>query len=365
MYLYIGLMIFIVISGIVFDYCRLNRKIYLVLTMGILCFLTACRAYIIGNDTLNYINIFDKMKAISFSEVYRSGMRYERGYLYFNKLISFISQNNQIILIITSIIIWVSLGIFIYRYSENNWLSLYLIIVMGFLTLPMNIIRQGLAIGITLYSYKYILNRNPIKFVLCVLIAMMFHHTAIIFIIAYPISKIKFNWKTVIIIISLTVIIYLTFSKFLDIFLSIFPIYEGYIGGKYFSGGVRLASVINTLIIIITLILGSILNFYKSSKFKSEQVCIKENTLAMFILIALSISIISFKFNLLDRISDYFNIFAIIYLPNAISQYKNRKYAFLITSIVLILFGLYFIIIQLYRPEWNSIYPYHFFWEFN
>ena len=58
------------------------------------------------------------------------------------------------------------------------------------------LLRQFLALGIITFSYKYIKEKNFIKFLIIIIIASLFHKTALIFIIAYPIfNKVKFGIK--------------------------------------------------------------------------------------------------------------------------------------------------------------------------
>lgn len=45
--------------------------------------------------------------------------------------------------------------------------------------------KQGIALSILMFSLKYIYERKPIKFALCVAVAFLFHSTAIIFILVY------------------------------------------------------------------------------------------------------------------------------------------------------------------------------------
>ena len=45
--------------------------------------------------------------------------------------------------------------------------------------------KQGIALSILMFSLKYVYDRKPIKFALCVAVAFLFHSTAIVFLLVY------------------------------------------------------------------------------------------------------------------------------------------------------------------------------------
>lgn len=100
-----------------------NGKYYLLLFFVIFYVLNAFRAPNIGNDTLTYCNLFDLISLNSFS--FETFGRFEEGYLLLNKLISYISNNSQILLFVTSTIIYLTYYKFIKKESYNYWLMLY------------------------------------------------------------------------------------------------------------------------------------------------------------------------------------------------------------------------------------------------
>lgn len=84
------------------------------------------------------------------------------------------------------------------------------------------------------------------------------------------------------------------------------------------------------------------------------------------ITLGLAISIISIRFSLLDRVSDFFTVYAIVLLPNTLkNKRKNLNLSVFLYYILLLTFFIYYIVIIVYRPEWNKVYPYEFFWMVN
>lgn len=56
-------------------------------------------------------------------------------------------------------------------------------------------VRTNMAVALCMYSVKYIEEKKPVKFIIMVVVATMFHFTAIIFLPAYLIYNIKLNYK--------------------------------------------------------------------------------------------------------------------------------------------------------------------------
>ncbi len=83
--------------------------------------------------------------------------------------------------------------------------GIYKLTPYPFLTLLLNfanqsgdiiVIRQTFAFAITLYSFIYIIDRDKIKFILLVLLASLFHVSAVMFLIAYWIYDLKITKRT-------------------------------------------------------------------------------------------------------------------------------------------------------------------------
>ncbi|EGP5338668.1 EpsG family protein, partial [Enterococcus faecium] len=69
------------------------------------------------------------------------------------------------------------------------------------------------------------------------------------------------------------------------------------------------------------------------------------------------------QFNLFDRISDFFLINLIVYLPNQLAKIKNTKKIIFYMYLFLAFFMLYYLTIIIFKPEWNKVYPYLFYWN--
>lgn len=372
MWLHYAIIFYILSTGVIFGRNtkkRVKRNSYLILTFGVFIFLSALRSSNVGNDTSAYIRLFNDI-AIT-GDVSRYSWRYETGYLYLNKLLSLLSSNSQIIIIVTSIIIMCGFARFIYKYSNNLWLSVYLFFTLGYFGMSMNTIRLNIAIAIVLFSYDFLREKRLIKFIITVFLASLFHRTAIIFLLAWFITKLKINYKTTTIVIIGSLTLYIAFPTILRVALSLFPTYQYYIGSAYLDGSTRIASVMNFLVGISIVVFGMLTRYHKktingqsySNVSSNETVEINDGQFMLLLLLAgVSITFISFNFNLLDRVADYFLVFSIVLLPNALNSIRDKNLRSLLSFIIVVLFFVYSTTIQIIRPEWNIIYPYQFFW---
>lgn len=330
-------------------------KYYAIFFMFLLFLIAALRDSDIGNDTINYLRIFTKIKQEVFIDSWEE--RFEPGYLFLNRFVAVFFQEKQMILVITSIIIYAGFSFFIIKYSSNVWLSIFLFITLGYFGQSLNIIRLCIAFSFLLFSYDFLRKNRIIAFILTVLLAMMFHRTAIVFLLAYFVQKINLNKKKLGIWLIGTIIVTMYMEKILNELLKIYPNFQYYIGTEYLSSG-KIANVFYVLIWSMVLSLGVAINRKAKGIIVSKDISI----MTMFIMISISIYAFSIKFNLLDRVAQYFSMFGIVYIPNVLELIKEKRKKYILTMMIVTFFFSYFIIIQIFRPEWNVIYPYKVFW---
>lgn len=107
-----------------------------------------------------------------------------------------------------------------YTDLENKWGWGVLI----FLALPIGLIqtlslsRQFTAIAIILFATKYIINRNFVKYFICIMIASMFHISSLLSIIYYFVSSKHFKYKYFIWIIFMFILMFLLKSYLIILF---------------------------------------------------------------------------------------------------------------------------------------------------
>lgn len=333
-----------------------NNKIGESVCLLLLCCLSAFKASTIGNDTDEYLRIFEMGE-----DALMAGTRYEIGYLYFSQIVWKISHNPQVLFIVYSLIFYFSLRRFLWRYSSMPWLSVLIFFSYTLFGFSMSALRQSLAIAILFIGFDFVLKKKYILFFVSIIGASLFHFSAIFFALCPLILKLKPSKRTVSLFVGSTLVIFLLLGNLLDTLFSYLPYYGHYQEGAYFEGGVRIASVFQLLLAILFLCIGYIsYNKIPNDNTSSEKEFLGH--LVVIQMVVVSLSILCLKVNILDRIVLYYSTFVLLLIPNAISlmSYGERKTWGRLTLLAVFLYTLIIIIL---RPDWNNVFPYKFCWE--
>jgi hypothetical protein len=159
-----------------------------------------------GTDYENYYRIFyDKTLQLQL----------EIGFQWLINLTNAIHYNsfNLFIFLVASI----SITLKYFYFKQLKYPSIGLVIYVGYFYhgLEYNIIRQGLAVSLILYSINCIRTREFLKFILLVTTASLFHISALIFLPAYFVVNIKLNVKRLILYVIIFLVIRLLFLNML------------------------------------------------------------------------------------------------------------------------------------------------------
>lgn len=76
--------------------------------------------------------------------------------------------------------------------SGFEWVGI-LVWLLLFYAFSLNIMRQSIAMGFVFLSFSFLKDRSPLKFSICILIAFLFHQTAILGFALYPLARLAAN----------------------------------------------------------------------------------------------------------------------------------------------------------------------------
>ncbi len=312
------------------------------LSFVLLWFLTAFRSSAIGNDTANYLWYFDH-----FTQGIDHSSRIELGYQYLNFFLGKIIHDRHSFLIAMATIMYVGVGIYIFKFSRNTAISLCLFFSF-FFSVYVNILRQGIAMLIALYGYQLLKNGKKIPAALLFLLATSFHTTAIVcFLLLLDLKILEKRWF----VLSLTAfcaIISLT-GAMKAVVNAIVPRYTHYFEGQYASTGwLAISFYLLTYLIFYYLISRSLLPENKPDK------VVATNFTLLLIMTAFGYAV-----NLFERAGEYFMLIAIIELPNILYRGKVKNFRLWLFGISVVYMA-FFILTLIYRPGWNHLYPYEF-----
>lgn len=238
---------------------------------------------------------------------------------------------------------------FIYKHSDNPFISVIIFMGIEFFTLSFTALRQMIAVAIVINSYSFIKEKKPIKFILLVLIASLFHKTAIIFLIAYFFRYISINKKTIIIaFVTLLIIQIIGFDIIIAVARKIYPYYipETIIFSK--------DGIVQAMLILFYFIIGLYLYYFQiNEKDRKEDIILYGIMFTAFF-----IQSFTNRIPMLNRLMWYFYIFVILFLPNLIEKVKNNKIKKIAYSGVVFLNLIQFLFSSM---QMYNIIPYEFF----
>ena len=333
-----------------------------VLAFGAMCIMSLFRGIHVGSDTISYVKFYNYVDIFFFFSKVLIETRMEPGFVLYVRVLVRLFHNPQSLIICSSAITMFFVMRFICKYSKATWLSIFIFYCL-FSNASMNVMRQFLALSFVLWAFDYIIKKKFIIFSALVLLATTFHFSAFIFFIAYPLSKLKVTKKIVVLSVILApfilIISFIIMSPFLKFmaegdFLSYYNE-----NNKYYAEGVKIATIL-LLVMYISFVYYGLKGWKIMTKRRIPMNQI-DSTMLFFLIVGVFITLFSLPLNILNRFALYFNIFGIAFLPNTIHQFAKRQPVAGHIVVGVLLLSLYYLVINVYRPEWTHIYPYSFY----
>ena len=170
--------IILVIFPVIIEYLSYNFKYDQKCTWLLLLILVlfAGTRFETGNDWYEYTKVFSNIPSIDTfitNPVVFGMFRMEPGYILLNSIIKTLGGSIDAVFFVSAAFTIIVLFCVFKRYSFFCALAVMLYMRYGYLQTNMMFVRQGIAISILFFSYKYIILRRPVKFFLSVFIATM------------------------------------------------------------------------------------------------------------------------------------------------------------------------------------------------
>lgn len=300
-----------------------------------------------GGNT-GYLSSFSKISTLSWREVLAlsSFQNYERGYILLNKLLGSISRREQCLLLGCGLLSLLPVGAIIGRYSANCRTAFLIYLGLPAFFICFSGLRQGIALGISFYAYRFVREKRFWPYLGIVLLACLFHSTAVVSLLVYPACRVfpdrTAQW------VSLGVLpVLFTFRS--EIWNAIVRITGRSIPAVH-NGSVALMLLFCGIYVYMVL-------FSKGARQLEGMVNVQY--LACCILIFAEVS------NVAQRVGYYFMLYLTLSLPELLRAIRERRGSFAYSLHWLavcggfLLFGAY----QLRTNDWAMAWPYHFFWE--
>lgn len=293
-----------------------QRKMVILFMLALIFIFTAFRDNI-GVDTPSYEAFFNNFKRNHNIEDH-----YEIGYVAINRVAVWLGGS---FIIVQLICVSISLY-FIYKFVKTS-LPIKMIgfglvsyvCSMTYLSYMCSGVRQGLAISICLFLSRYIVKRDLKKFICGVLIAMLFHTSAIVFLPAYYIFTRKIKTS---IIILLFVVAYLSAPLMKLAFDNAIGMVTGHYMGyaTMFNGDANQNTGLGALARIVIWCLVAILA-HRAIDPKDKE----SNIYFNLYVLGVCLYLINRNVDILNRFNDYFLSFFIWVFPVSIFSFKPKS----------------------------------------
>ena len=278
----------------------------------------------IGLDYNAYYSAFEQMKkGIGLSQ-------FEPGYTLIELLFTKLNFPFQALILFTSILVQYFVIRSISRMSKAPLISVLAYIMIGYFYASMNQIRMYIAISISCYSLTLLHFR--FKYFILIIIACLFHYSALIMIPMYWLLKYNINSAQIITIIVLLFSSIFMVDLLIEIGIRIFPKYAYYLNSEFFDGyGIQ--SLHRPLFAVVPLLI------YR------KQLLSKESRNLIYIncgVYGFVLSLFQLQFQLAERFAIYMLLPAfIIGWPQIVSSNNNKNNRMAVSLCMFLFFGVY------------------------
>lgn len=335
-----------------------HRRGYLIIAFIWLTILFGLRDFGVGIDTATYCNQYIITGQNSVEYIF-SQDRFEVGFLLMCKILNYINSDPRTLLLVSGAIINGAVCRFVYKYSTDVSLSMYLWIFLCFGS-SLNQLRGYIAFAILLFASDLFLKNKIYKYLLCIALAMSFHTVAIVAIICgglyylfYKIDLRQAFWYVIVISVSVMIL----FPQLLNLIFLIFPQYAYYASSVWGQEN-YFGTLINVLPVVGALALGLLYRFDENGN------NLNNGKVSLFwfcqMACALVFSILSMRMTIFNRVTAIFYPYIIFWIPMVLRKISNKHDRKIWWFIIILLVFSIFATVAIFRPEWNGSVPYKF-----
>lgn len=333
---------------------KANTKFIIYISISLILY-SALRHPSIGNDTENYINMFENIQYESFDNVtsdffhrylyQNSNADKDPGFVVFTKVLGSICSNTRVYLFTVAIFFFTCLGFFVRRHLKTLdqilfFYIFYINLFNGYV--PNSAIRQSIALAFILFAYTCLQNKDWKKFLIFIVVGSLFHKSALISLLVYPFMFVNWVDKAYYVAAPLFILALGYVNQFAQFFMTSNDVYNSYLTNNYYSGT-------DKPFVILILMAG--LYLIGALGAKNDNNLIGNRLFYIGSALSLLFSTLIWVNPSLIRIMTYFSPLMGILIATSFERINNSK-AIYITIIVIFLLS-----------ATKSIGTYHFMWE--
>lgn len=346
------LAVFTVAALLVRNGIKRNRKYLSVLGVSLPIVLSGLRAFV-GTDYATYVAMFERYSTMTWLDYSQlsSDVSVEPSFFFISKILGIFTSDPWILFFVTSAITISVAYIGIRRLAGNATPLAFFLFLLITLPFTLNAVRQGMAIAVVIFAISYIVKGNPIKYVISILAASLFHSSVLIMIPAYLLRfvalKNRLDANLTFIVSALVAIGGIALIPIVLSVIAYIPILGGYL--EYLGQGVGVSIVMVGLKLIPIVIM--ILTYRKMTARMPHM-----KLLAILMFAELATYTLGGVSGFFLRISYYFSIAAFVYLASMPLVYKHIQKRLVL--FVTLLYGLLYFVVIYFIAGYSEIFPY-------
>lgn len=279
------------------------------ITLILTCF-SGLRTWWMG-DLIKYYTLFrncngPEWQSYVYDDWINSGIR-----IFFH-FIGSLGLGYQVAIFLIAAFSAIALGVVVYRYSPSPFWSYLMWLSMGFYFFTYSGLKQTIAMAFLMLALVGLLENRFWRFLSMTLLGALFHAPAMIFLIAYPFSRMKFNRMYLIVIFSLVALVFV-FRSLIVNFMS--QLYYDETEEIANSTGVGGRFLMMAFILFISIVLRPLK--------KGDMIY---NKVFNLMVLALALQIFSVFSNNYTRLADYYYQFVVLFMPLMLQNSANKTY---------------------------------------
>lgn len=342
-----------VIYRLIFPKARLEdkrtRHRYILLCGFVMFLMIGLRSYQNGSgDSRVYFELWKRTRGLSIEALFQIDM--EKGFLFCVWILSKVFPAPQCVFLFSAGIFANAVSNFIEKYSDDACLAFMVFNCLGLFNFFVQGMRQAIAISICLYAVEFCKERRLLSFLGLVATAMLFHASAVVFLVVYPIWGIRMNFQNLVFAVFAAIIVFLSLDR-------IFSVINFLINDHYSIGNTELTAGggFTMAIYIVCIVVGIRLA-------KNTERNVDLFTMISFFSYMTIISAVCFamRYNvttIMERVAYFFAFGEIVLISNSpkIIVKSQRKFVRLVV-ITLCFF------VAVHKATYSDLIPYNFFW---
>jgi len=325
----------IVIAILIFIALIFKKNIGIYICSTIFFLFAAFRAPSVGTDVSGYFSVFDDLlNHTIYEQVFNSGLPSSRDPFFYIivRILKTVGISNQMILALIALLVAISCGFIIYKYSCDYFMTYLLLFCLRFYIFTFSGLRAAVAQSILILALPLLFDGKKIKFVIWIIIASLFHKSALFSLFMVPLVLLK-NISVILLsgIIIIVLDFYTNIFSTVTNYITILSTYENYI----IIPKENTRSGLTTIVIYLAISIIYLLFFLnKKKQDKMDNINYKFYKITIF---GVLFYILNLRYPNASRIGDFFCIYYCILLPNMLNKIGEKYNENIIIKIMLVL----------------------------